>query len=76
MPRDRIEGAHCVECGQNAVACTYNRFEDAQKRIDSWEHRCGNCGFRVTQAFRSDDPKPLPADPQTCPFCGRRPSGT
>lgn len=74
MPRDRTQAGVCVQCGTGSLICTYNRFADAQKRIDSWEHRCDNCGFRVTQAFRSDEPKAdPPCDPEVCPFCSRRP---
>ena len=35
--------------------CSYNHFQSDELRIDSWEHKCPDCGHRETQAFRSDD---------------------
>ena len=76
MARDRIQAGTCAQCSSGTIVCTYNVFTNPQKRIDSWEHRCDNCGFRVTEAFRSDEPKTPPvADPEVCPFCARRPGG-
>lgn len=73
MPRDTQLAGPCPKCGQGTVTCFHNRFEDDQKRIDSWEHRCADCGYRQTQAFRSDEaPAEPPADPRVCPYCGRQ----
>jgi hypothetical protein len=53
--------------------CTYNHFESKELTIDSWEHKCPDCGFRETTAFRSDeeDTKPEIIDPHICPYCTR-----
>ncbi len=73
MPRDVQPAGTCPKCGSMAVTCTYNRFENPTKRIDSWEHRCADCGYRETQAFRSDEPPPDPPPvADVCPWCGRR----
>ena len=48
-------------------------FEGPAERIDSWEHRCADCGYRETQAFRASEltPGPQAANPRICPFCRR-----
>ena len=68
MPRDRKEIGDCPKCQQGVVTCTYNCFVK-DERIDSWEHRCGDCGYRETQAIRAAPDTP---GPTTCPFCGRQ----
>jgi transcription elongation factor Elf1 len=72
MARDRVEAGTCTECGSGTVVCTHNTFVDESVKIDSWEHRCGECGHRQTQAVRAggDEGEPQ-GDPTTCPFCGR-----
>jgi ssDNA-binding Zn-finger/Zn-ribbon topoisomerase 1 len=72
MGRDRQMTGACEKCGQAALWCSHNRFHNGELTIDSWEHRCTNCGQRETKAFRSDAPQAGPADPLCCPFCGRR----
>jgi hypothetical protein len=72
MSRDRQKAGQCPNCGDDALACTYNRFDDGAERIDSWEHRCLSCSFRETKALRSGDGQPAEGDPMTCPFCGRK----
>jgi ssDNA-binding Zn-finger/Zn-ribbon topoisomerase 1 len=72
MPRDRQAAGVCPECNESELVCSYNRFEKDGLRIDSWEHKCANCGARQTRAFRSDDEDRDPAlDPAVCPYCGR-----
>ena len=77
MPHDRQHAGACPKCDANAIVCSYNHFERDDLVIDSWEHKCANCGFRETKAYRSDE---SPADeaqvnPALCPYCGRRPGG-
>jgi DNA-directed RNA polymerase subunit RPC12/RpoP len=71
MARDRQTAGSCSQCDAS-VECSYNRFEKDELRIDSWEHKCADCGRRETKAFRSDD-STLDSGTQTtvCPFCGR-----
>jgi hypothetical protein len=71
MPRDRQDAGPCPKCGTGAVTCTYNLFQDATQRIDTWEHRCLSCSYRETKAFRPGDE----GDALTCPYCGRRAPG-
>ncbi len=73
MERD-IQAAvgDCPKCGAHEVACRYNHFERDELVIDAWEHRCPNCGYRATTAFRSDDPEPA-SNPTICPYCQRSP---
>jgi hypothetical protein len=61
----------CDHCG-GPITCRYNHFEKPGLMIDSWEHKCGDCGVRETKAFRAegDDPQP-PPESRTCPYCGR-----
>jgi hypothetical protein len=71
MPRDRRIIGECPHCGQASLACSYNLFQSAELRIDSWEHKCPDCGNRQTKAFRSDAEEPEGENPLLCPFCGR-----
>jgi hypothetical protein len=74
MARDEVTIGGCPNCQSAAYACRYNCFESGDLRIDSWEHRCPDCGHRETRAFRSDDEETLAegVDPTECCFCGRR----
>jgi len=74
MQRDIQTAGSCPECGADGVTCRYNHFENDDLRIDSWEHKCPNCGVRKTTAYRSDDETATPesGDPQVCPYCNRR----
>ncbi len=65
----------CQKCGAT-THCKYNHFEQDDLVIDSWEHKCQDCGARETTAFRSDDEDAQPenGDPLTCPYCGRKTS--
>ena len=74
MPRNQRAIGECPRCGQGNYACSYNHFQSDELRIDSWEHKCPDCGHRETQAFRSDD-EDLADDinPEICPLCGRSP---
>jgi endogenous inhibitor of DNA gyrase (YacG/DUF329 family) len=73
MARDEITIGGCPACGSAALRCKYNHFASGELSIDSWEHRCPDCGQRQTRAFRSDDESSLSegTDPAKCPFCGR-----
>ncbi|MGE0606806.1 MAG: hypothetical protein AB7O62_06735 [Pirellulales bacterium] len=71
MPRNQQPAGSCPQCNQATQVCFYNHFEKGDQRIDSWEHKCTNCGFRDTRAFRSEDPDP-PPDPTICPMCDRK----
>jgi len=73
MPRDRKEVGVCSKCNVGVVICLHNRFENDVHRIDSWEHKCQNCGHRDTEAFRklADEPEPA-IDPLVCPYCNRK----
>ena len=74
MSRDIELIGGCPKCDSDQLACRYNHFETDALRIISWEHKCSNCGFRETKAFRSDDePTDDESDPTVCPYC-RRPS--
>jgi hypothetical protein len=62
----------CPKCGGDAVVCRFNFFDRGDLQVHSWEHKCANCGWRETQAFRSDAPQRAEGvDPGTCPWCGR-----
>ncbi len=75
MAREIQKIGDCPKCHGNDLACTYNHFEKSDLVIDSWEHKCPDCAFRETTAFRSDDDelKDETVDPGVCPFCGRKP---
>ncbi len=76
MSRDRQTIGGCPKCGGSHLACGYNHFEDGDLTIDSWEHKCPDCGFRETKAFRTDEEESIPdgLDTAVCPYCGRRPN--
>ena len=63
--------AACPQCQGASLACRFNFFDRGDLQIHSWEHRCANCGWRETQAFRSDAPA-AGATPDVCPWCGRQ----
>jgi len=64
--------ATCPKCHTAGVACRYNFFDRGDLRVHSWEHKCPNCGWRETQASRSDDPpEKQRSEPAVCPMCGR-----
>ena len=77
MARNEVGGKTCPDCGSSGLSCKYNLFESGDLRIDSWEHKCPDCGRRQTQAFRSDDEDSdaVELDPTACPFCGRQATG-
>jgi DNA-directed RNA polymerase subunit RPC12/RpoP len=63
----------CAECG-GPVVCRYNHFEKPGLAIDSWEHKCSDCGKRHTQAFRQEGEAARAAENAAghqCPYCGR-----
>jgi len=73
MARDRQTIGSCPRCSQGSLSCSYNLFEKDALTIHSWEHRCADCGHRVTQACRSDQPAvDTTSNPKVCPFCGRQ----
>lgn len=65
---------NCSKCQGNHVTCKYNHFEQGDLVIDSWEHKCPDCGVRQTTAYRSDDSDELPpnGDTSVCPYCSRQ----
>lgn len=69
MARDRQSIGNCPNCDEATLECSHNRFV-GEVTIDTWEHRCQNCGKRETLAFRSDD-EDLPDNPMRCPWCQR-----
>lgn len=73
MTRHEVGGKDCPHCSSQLLTCKYNLFQSGDLRIDSWEHKCPDCGSRQTQAFRSDDEDANDEghDPTVCPFCGR-----
>lgn len=75
MPKDRLIIGHGPKCLGDNLACSYNHFENDEVTIDSWEHKCSDCGFRDTKAYRSDEPEPDAENlnPRICPYCSRRP---
>ena len=73
MARDTQRIGACPKCEAENLACRYNHFEKDDLRIESWEHKCAECGYRETTAFRSDDPEEERVlDAATCPYCGRK----
>ena len=72
MPRERVSAGSCPKCGAEGLGCSYNHFAKDELTIDSWEHKCTDCGFRDTMAYRSDDEEVEDdVDPRRCPFCQR-----
>ncbi|WP_146118809.1 hypothetical protein [Blastopirellula marina] len=74
MSRERITIGGCPKCKSDLLTCQHNHFQNDELEIHSWEHKCPDCGFRQTEAFRSDD-EDEPFDPvaaSQCPFCGRQ----
>jgi hypothetical protein len=64
--------AACPKCQSASLVCRYNFFDRGDLAVTSWEHKCTNCGWRETKAFRSDDPsRPADINPAVCPLCGR-----
>jgi hypothetical protein len=64
--------AACPKCGGANLVCRYNFFDRGDLQVHSWEHKCGNCGWRQTQAYRSDDPaRSAEINPAVCPYCQR-----
>ncbi len=63
----------CKKCGSDAVTCKYNYFEQGDLEIHSWEHKCIDCGHRLTTAYRSDDEDIDFTAEQVnqCPYCQR-----
>jgi hypothetical protein len=76
MSQDRKNIGDCPKCGGSEFTCSYNHFDKAELTIDSWEHKCPDCGLRETTAFRSDDEESNPdsVEPTVCPYCARRPA--
>lgn len=73
MPREILSVGACPKCDADDLQCRYNHFEKDELRIVSWEHKCAECGYRETTAFRSDDPEELqPEVVDRCPYCGRQ----
>ena len=73
MTRDRQTIGPCSRCSRGPVSCSHNKFTDGTLEIHSWEHRCSDCSYRETGAFRSDEAEPeSKSDPTVCPFCGRQ----
>ena len=73
MARERVVIGACPKCGADGLACSYNHFQRDELTIDSWEHKCVDCGFRDTTAYRSDDEGDADreVDPRVCPYCQR-----
>ena len=72
MPSSSQPAGVCPKCGGDSVVCRFNFFDRGDLQVHSWEHKCGNCGWRETQAFRSDAPLAAGVDPAVCPWCSRR----
>ncbi|MEX0793884.1 MAG: hypothetical protein WD045_12165 [Pirellulaceae bacterium] len=74
MTRDRVTIGGCPKCGSALMTCQHNHFQNEELEIHSWEHKCPDCGFRQTQAFRSDDEdEPLDLEKASaCPYCQRQ----
>ena len=74
MPHERIIIGPCPKCVGGKFVCSYNHFAREDLTIVSWEHKCHDCGFRETKAYRSDQPEAERAgiDVVSCPFCQRR----
>ncbi|MEC9096740.1 MAG: hypothetical protein VX776_08920 [Planctomycetota bacterium] len=64
----------CKKCDSDSVTCKYNFFRQGDLEIHSWEHKCLDCGHRLTTAFRSDD-EDIDFAAETvdrCPYCQRQ----
>jgi len=72
MPREQILHGECPKCEGVQTTCKYNRFESDDLRIDSWEHKCPDCGHRQTTAYRTDDEDEVVENPNICPYCKRQ----
>lgn len=74
MPSSIEPAGACPKCGTGTLACRFNFFDRGDLQVHSWEHKCPNCGWRETQAYRSDAPGGLASgiDPAVCPWCSRR----
>lgn len=73
MARDIQTVGHCPQCNADLLTCRYNFFTNDDLQINSWEHKCAQCGYRDTTAYRSDESEESrPTDPRTCPYCGRQ----
>jgi hypothetical protein len=67
----KISGV-CPKCQATTLACRYNFFDRGDLQIHAWEHKCPDCGWRETKAYRSDEPAPAAGvNVAACPFCGR-----
>ena len=53
------------------LQCKFHQFDNGTLQIYSWELRCLDCGWRSTNAVRSDDEDFDAASPtlNTCSFC-------
>ena len=72
MPTTVSIAAECPKCHAAQLACRYNYFDRGDLQIHAWEHKCPDCGWRETKAFRSDEPAPAAGvSAAQCPFCGR-----
>ncbi|MGI8982298.1 MAG: hypothetical protein ACR2FY_23960 [Pirellulaceae bacterium] len=72
MPTTVAIAAECPKCHATQLTCRYNYFDRGDLQIHAWEHKCQDCGWRETKAFRSDEPAPAAGASATqCPFCGR-----
>jgi uncharacterized protein CbrC (UPF0167 family) len=73
MPSSVQPAGVCPKCGADSVACRYNFFDRGDLQVHAWEHKCTSCGWRQTQAYRSDAPAgSADTDPAVCPWCSRR----
>jgi len=71
IPPNGCRGNNAQQGQPCPLQCRYNLFQRDALRIDSWELKCRDCGYRATQACRSDDPAAAEiADPGQCPWCG------
>jgi len=64
----------CKKCGSASLTCKYNFFKQSDLEIHSWEHKCLDCGHRLTTAYRSDD-EDIDFEAETvdqCPYCQRQ----
>lgn len=73
MASSTEKAGKCEKCQTGDVMCRFNDFDRGDLRVMAWEHKCTDCGIRVTQAWRSDQPNAgdAPEGLPTCPWCGR-----